>query len=250
MEMINNFQPEYPDIGGSSSGEETISRNEEEESDTGSTASELSPSLKHASHENHHHAFGIDDILILRKITRLFDNGIECRQVLDAIINRCSAMQNIREAVLQYQKLINHQHLEPRVRRVALSRGAEYLERYVKLIAFSAYLGSDAFDGFCGQGEARMSFKTWLHQRPEIQAIKWSIRLRPGRFFTLPVISLSLSLSKEKKRNLAVTAKDLSLSLAPSFFIENLAEVAKGNINQNKNSLTFFSCDEQKEQNN
>lgn len=132
-------------------------------------------------------AFGIDDILLLWKITRLFENGVECREALDAAIDRCSALQNIRQAVLHYRKVVNQQHVEPRVRRVALNRGAEYLERYFRLIAFAAYLGSEAFDGFCGQGELRMTFKSWLHQRPEVQAMKWSIRLRPGRFFTIPV---------------------------------------------------------------
>ncbi|XP_038683541.1 paladin isoform X2 [Tripterygium wilfordii] len=131
-------------------------------------------------------SFGIDDILLLWKITRLFDNGVECREALDTIIDRCSALQNIRQAVLQYRKVVNQQHVEPRVRRVALNRGAEYLERYFRLIAFAAYLGSEAFDGFCGQGESRMTFKNWLNQRPEVQAMKWSIRLRPGRFFTFP----------------------------------------------------------------
>ncbi|KAL5792093.1 hypothetical protein ACOSP7_000687 [Xanthoceras sorbifolium] len=131
-------------------------------------------------------AFGIDDILLLWKITRLFDNGVECREALDAIIDRCSVLQNIRQAVLQYRKVFNQQHVEPRVRRVALNRGAEYLERYFRLIAFAAYLGSEAFDGFCGQGGFRMTFKSWLRQRPEVQAMKWSIRSRPGRFFTVP----------------------------------------------------------------
>ncbi|RAL42001.1 hypothetical protein DM860_018175 [Cuscuta australis] len=130
--------------------------------------------------------FGIDDILLLWKITRLFDNGVECREALDTIIDRCSALQNIRQAVLQYRRLFNQQHTEPRERRVALNRGAEYLERYFHLIAFAAYVGSDAFDGFCGQGESRTTFKHWLQQRPEVQAMKWSIRLRPGRFFTIP----------------------------------------------------------------
>lgn len=134
-----------------------------------------------------HRAFGINDIVILRKITRLFDNGAECRKVLDAVIDRCSALQNIRQAVLQYRKVFNQQHAEPRVRKMALHRGAEYLERYFRLIAFAAYLGSEAFDGFCGQGETKITFKAWLHRRPEIQGMKWSIRLRPGRFFTVPV---------------------------------------------------------------
>ncbi|KAG8097552.1 hypothetical protein GUJ93_ZPchr0013g36727 [Zizania palustris] len=132
-----------------------------------------------------HPRFGIDDIVVLRKITRLFDNGVECRHILDNVIDKCSALQNIRQAVLQYTKVIDQQHVEQRVKRVALNRGAEYLERYLKLVAFSAYLWNEAFDGFCGQGEAKMSFKAWIHQRPEIQRMKWSIRLRPGRFFTV-----------------------------------------------------------------
>lgn len=139
------------------------------------------------------YAFGINDILLLWKITRLFDNGVECRDALDAVIDRCSALQNIRQAVLQYRKLFNQQQIEPRERRVALNRGAEYLERYFRLIAFAAYLGSEAFDGFCGQGELKITFKNWLLQRPEVQAMKWSIRLRPGRFLTVPVKLLFLN---------------------------------------------------------
>lgn len=162
--------------GGSSSGEESGGHCTESVLSTGKGRA-----IKHSSR-----AFGINDILLLWKITRLFDNGVECREALDAIIDRCSALQNIRQAVLQYRKLFNQQHVEPRERRVALNRGAEYLERYFRLIAFAAYLGSEAFDGFCSQGEFRMTFKNWLHQRPEVQAMKWSIRLRPGRFFTIP----------------------------------------------------------------
>ncbi|KAM0053896.1 putative protein-tyrosine phosphatase [Helianthus debilis subsp. tardiflorus] len=159
------------------------------ESDNGtSSGDESGPDYvsKSRTQANASHAFGINDILLLWKITSFFDNGVECREALDAVIDRCSALQNIRQAVLRYRKLFNQQHVEPRERRVALNRGAEYLERYFRLIAFSAYLGSEAFDGFCEQGESRITFKSWLHQRPEVQAMKWSIRLRPGRFFTVP----------------------------------------------------------------
>ncbi|EEF47124.1 conserved hypothetical protein [Ricinus communis] len=173
--LVDDMACEEADSG-SSSGEET-----------GGNAARSPPSnTRMRTGTEQARAFGIDDILLLWKITRLFDNGVECREALDAVIDRCSALQNIRQAVLHYRKVVNQQHVEPRVRRVALNRGAEYLERYFRLIAFAAYLGSEAFDGFCGQGESRMTFKTWLHQRPEVQAMKWSIRLRPGRFFTIP----------------------------------------------------------------
>ncbi|KAK3197846.1 hypothetical protein Dsin_021261 [Dipteronia sinensis] len=62
----------------------------------------------------------------------------------------------------------------------SLECGAEYLEQYFRLTAFAAYLGSEALDGFCGQGESKMmTFKSWLCQRPKVQAMKWSIRCRP-----------------------------------------------------------------------
>lgn len=173
--LLDNALHEEVD-GSSSGGEET--------SDHG--VSFASGSLTRKPERETSHAFGINDILLLCKITRLFDNGVECREALDAVIDRCSALQNIRQAVLQYRKVFNQQDVEPRERRLALNRGAEYLERYFRLIAFAAYLGSEAFDGFCGQGESRMTFKNWLYQRTEVQAMKWSIRLRPGRFFTVP----------------------------------------------------------------
>ncbi|XP_024981038.1 paladin isoform X1 [Cynara cardunculus var. scolymus] len=154
--------------------------------ESGHYAESISSVAKGRARVDSSHAFGINDILLLWKITRFFENGVECREALDAVIDRCSALQNIRQAVLQYRKLFNQQHVEPRERRVALNRGAEYLERYFRLIAFAAYLGSEAFDGFCGQGEYKITFKSWLHQRPEVQAMKWSIRLRPGRFFSVP----------------------------------------------------------------
>lgn len=174
--LLDDISHEEVD-GGSSSGEET----------GGNGAASTSSISNVRTEKEQGRAFGIDDILLLWKITRLFDNGVECREALDAVIDRCSALQNIRQAVLQYRKVFNQQHAEPRVRRVALNRGAEYLERYFRLIAFAAYLGSEAFDGFCGQGESKMTFKSWLQRRPEVQAMKWSIRLRPGRFFTVPV---------------------------------------------------------------
>ncbi|KAL6515757.1 hypothetical protein OROHE_018447 [Orobanche hederae] len=53
------------------------------------------------------HSFGINDILLLWKITKLFENGVECRVALDSIVDWCSALQNIRQAVLQFRQLFN-----------------------------------------------------------------------------------------------------------------------------------------------
>ncbi|KAL0689173.1 hypothetical protein Bca4012_088850 [Brassica carinata] len=122
--------------------------------------------------EEHGRAFGMDDILLLRKFTTLFDNGVESREALDAVIDRCSAVQNIREAVLHYRKVFNQQHVEPRLRNAALKRSAEYLERYFWLITFAAYIGSENLDVAVVKG----GYKNWLHEKPEVQALKWSVR--------------------------------------------------------------------------
>ena len=224
-------------------------------------------------------AFSLDDIAVVRKITRLLEHGAGSRDVLDAVIDRCAAMQNIREAILRYRRAFNHQEDDARARQSALNRGVEYLERYLMLIAFAAYLNSPAFEpapawrqmrgeggggatggeekggGATGQAgtdpetgihndasnkalhdqhplatapagkggsscadavpgrqgggghawdaslpvlaavvavgkllaEQRIPFKEWLKRRPEIRNMKWGMRLRPARLFTVPV---------------------------------------------------------------
>ena len=134
-------------------------------------------------------SFVMDDIPLVRKITRILENGVANRETLDAIIDRCAGMQNLRQAILHYRKVFNNQTLEHHRRRAALDRGTEYLERYFMLIAFITYLGSEAFDGFCTPGCVGTTFKAWIHKMPEIQEMKWNIRLRPSQVFAIPVIS-------------------------------------------------------------
>lgn len=140
-------------------------------------------------------SFVMDDIPIVRKITRLLENGVESREALDAVIDRCAAMQNLRKAVLHYRKSFNQQNLEHHTRRAALSRGVEYLERYFMLIALASYLGGEAFDGYCQPGLSGTTFKAWIRQRPEVRQMKWSMRLRPARVFTIPVRVLAVTSS-------------------------------------------------------
>ncbi|XP_024527697.1 paladin isoform X2 [Selaginella moellendorffii] len=125
----------------------------------------------------------MDDISIVRRLTRLLEDGVACREALDDVIDRCAALQNLRQAILQYRKSFNQQNLESPGRRAALNRGVEYLERYCMMIAFASYLGSEAFSE-----TQRLPFKVWLNKRPEIKQMKWSMRLRPARFFAVPEV--------------------------------------------------------------
>ncbi|KAG6550760.1 hypothetical protein Mapa_007664 [Marchantia paleacea] len=177
LRMVKSIRESSAGDGGSSSGDET-----------GNDSPIGSPTVIRVPKVDRQRTVGgfvLDDIPIVRKITRLLENGVECREALDAVIDLCAAMQNLRQAVLQYRRAFNQQNLEPHVRRAALNRGVEYLERYFMLIAFSAYLGSPAFDGYCQNGSSGISFKQWLRQRPEVRQMKWSMRLRPARVFTI-----------------------------------------------------------------
>ncbi|CAI5507986.1 unnamed protein product [Closterium sp. Naga37s-1] len=218
--------------------------------------------------------FELEDIPVVRKVTRMLDGGAAARHVLDGVVDRCAQMLNIREAILSYRRAFNMQDADARTRQSALSRGAEFLERYVMLIAFASYLssplfrpaapslwprsssssstslpsippssshtalprlcpslpaatsstsgeaaGSDAGEGGAekergekqggglsaqgqaeangegeggeGEGEA-VSFKAWLKRRPEIRQMKWGLRLRPARLFTIPEVGVRL----------------------------------------------------------
>eukprot|EP00271_Cylindrocystis_brebissonii_P022366 TRINITY_DN8584_c2_g1_i1.p1 TRINITY_DN8584_c2_g1~~TRINITY_DN8584_c2_g1_i1.p1 ORF type:complete len:1580 (+),score=309.80 TRINITY_DN8584_c2_g1_i1:485-5224(+) len=159
--------------------------------------------------------FTMEDIAIIRKITRLLTRGEEVRTVLDAVIDKCAAMQNIRQAILHYRRRFNNQDLDARVRQSALSRGVEYLERYFMLIAFTAYLESDAFDPGAlwpnrqqpavpsGDPSASpvLTFKAWLRRRPEIRQMKWSMKLRPARVFAIPEEDMRSSTGAEGRED-------------------------------------------------
>lgn len=151
--------------------------------------------------------FKMEDIAIIRKIMRLLERGTEVRKVLDAVIDRCAAMQNIRRAILRYRRAFNNQDEDARVRQSALSRGVEYLERYYMLIAFAAYLESDAFvpdqlwcsDRINNVSKGRgTSFKAWIRKRPEIRQLKWGMRLRPARVFTIPEVDFKAPHEREE----------------------------------------------------
>ncbi|KAJ7557303.1 hypothetical protein O6H91_05G121100 [Diphasiastrum complanatum] len=180
-----NLEPD----SGSSSGEETGETDSHCRKKDESSRTERQKSAS---------SFVMDDIPIVRKVTRLLENAVEARGALDSVIDRCAAMQNLRQAVLQYRRVFNQQNLEGHVRRAALNRGVEYLERYFMLIAFSCYLASEAFDGYCHSRSSGMPFKVWLHQRPEVRQMRHSMRLRPAQVFAIPEIEIRSFIDSNK----------------------------------------------------
>ena len=127
--------------------------------------------------------------LVVRRLLRLLQGGEEAKNELDDAIDCCAALINLRECVLQSSEGLdptNEQllrrsdsvirgsqtqdlsHVE--LQRDALRRGCEGLDRYIVLIAFTAWLR---------HGPPGVSFKSWKQQRPELRAMRSAVAANP-----------------------------------------------------------------------
>ena len=58
---------------------------------------------------------------------------------MDLAVNLCGVMQNLREAIFKYQQRAEEARTKSDAR-LLVKRGIDYLERYLVLIIFNAYL--------------------------------------------------------------------------------------------------------------
>eukprot|EP00899_Mesostigma_viride_P028287 jgi/Mesvir1/8643/Mv02588-RA.1 len=139
----------------------------------------------------HNTVAGPDDALrrgeytVIRSLLRVLEGAAESRRIVDITIDRCAAMQNIREAILQYRNGVQTQ-TEERKRESMLRFFVEYLERYYYLIAFSSYLWSEK------KGELpEVPFEQWMASRPEMYSIlRRLVRRDPIKALSYPCLSL------------------------------------------------------------
>ena len=94
---------------------------------------------------------------------RLMDEGADAKRAMDALIDVCDAMQNLREAIHEMKVRSNTVDLAPSVRAQALGVAEHYLRRYAHLIQFTTYLLS--ISDLTGK---RLKFAQWLRLRPEL----------------------------------------------------------------------------------
>ncbi|GFR48167.1 hypothetical protein Agub_g10003 [Astrephomene gubernaculifera] len=104
---------------------------------------------------------------VVRSLLRVLENGVAGKAVLDAVIDHCSQMQNLREAIGSYRSRFLKEMRE-RQRESVLAVCLEYLERYYMLIAFASYLYSPAFNP---ELPTQASFADWMSSRPELRSI-------------------------------------------------------------------------------
>eukprot|EP00803_Ostreobium_quekettii_P003854 evm.model.scf_787.5 EVM.evm.TU.scf_787.5 scf_787:45503-61553(+) len=107
----------------------------------------------------------------VRSLIRVLELGQEGKQVVDKVINACSAMQNLREAILVYRNRMTEENNERR-RNDLLGVCLEYLERYCVLIIFTSYLANPHF--------LTTRFTQFMAERPELKSVLQRMLRRNG----------------------------------------------------------------------
>eukprot|EP00879_Flechtneria_rotunda_P018628 GHRR01019549.1.p1 GENE.GHRR01019549.1~~GHRR01019549.1.p1 ORF type:complete len:942 (+),score=356.76 GHRR01019549.1:158-2983(+) len=104
---------------------------------------------------------------VVRSLLRVLERGGYGKVILDAVIDACSAMQNLREAITTYRGRLMAESKESR-RATLMGVCLEYLERYYMLIAFTSYLTWSRFDP---ASPHHVTFQDWMDSRPELRSI-------------------------------------------------------------------------------
>ncbi|EPS58742.1 hypothetical protein M569_16071, partial [Genlisea aurea] len=106
---------------------------------------------------------------VIRSLIRVLEGGAEGKRQVDAIIDKCAAMQNLREAIASYRSRILCEADEMK-REASISFFVEYLERYYFLICFSVYLQT-VKEALYPMPHGRCNFTDWMRARPELYSI-------------------------------------------------------------------------------
>ena len=122
-----------------------------------------------------------------RRLTVLLKNGMEIKSSVDMVIDSCGALKNLREAIFDYrQPSVAGQSWGDgddalHLRDASFRRGIEYLERYLKLIVFAAWLNSRGSGALGAE-----SFQGWYLTCSDLQQLKKDVRVNPAAALAPP----------------------------------------------------------------
>jgi hypothetical protein len=103
---------------------------------------------------------------------RVVRNGIECKSIVDDVIDACDASINLRDTIHEiYQRCQSLKNDEERI--ALLSRGVVALQRYFYLIIFQSYLECNPP---CISKDL-ISFSNWVKLYPEFETIYESLKI-------------------------------------------------------------------------
>ena len=122
---------------------------------------------------------------VVARLVRLLPRGADAKARLDAAVDACAGLLNLRESVLRSAEgallmrrgagALAEGLSHDRERRAALEKGAEALDRYASLICFAAWASSAS-----GPELSAGRFKQWRAQRPELAALRRHVRRHPA----------------------------------------------------------------------
>lgn len=122
----------------------------------------------------------------VRRFTRTLERGAEAKVEVDAVVDACGVLVNLRTAIMRYRKpkfVDTFFRPELQSRHSAFQRGSAYMERYCMLIAFSVYLHE------CRQKGRTLTFEDWLSTRTDITTAIDGIHQNPaGALAPVPVV--------------------------------------------------------------
>jgi protein-tyrosine phosphatase len=104
---------------------------------------------------------------VIHSLLRVIPNGIECKRVVDQVIDASAALLNIRDNIEEYrQQKESETNLE--LKKEHYDKGILALDRYFQLILFQSYLDQNP----PGIISDLISFKTWKANHPEFDTIR------------------------------------------------------------------------------
>jgi hypothetical protein len=113
--------------------------------------------------------FSKGEYTLMLRLVRVLENGVMSKQHVDECIDKCSTIQNLREAIESLKVVAESEAADTKARSAARQRGVYYLIRYFFLVVFSGYL-LDRFSTSLPSIEERFAepFTTWVKARPEL----------------------------------------------------------------------------------
>ncbi|CEG39611.1 IQ motif, EF-hand binding site [Plasmopara halstedii] len=100
------------------------------------------------------------DFVVIRKLLKILENGVESKAVVDYAIDQCQHMQNLRDCISQCRDLAMDRDFPSSKRDLFMLRAVNYLERYFYLVCFASYLLEEHRHYF-----QRTLFVTWMKER-------------------------------------------------------------------------------------
>ncbi|WVQ75186.1 hypothetical protein IAR50_004796 [Cryptococcus sp. DSM 104548] len=135
---------------------------------------------------------------IVLSLLSSLDQGKQMKHLVDAVIDSCDAVINLRENVIEQRIKYSVASMDDKKRQVYLEKALRSLEQYFDLIVFAAYVDEE------DAGDTGVTFSDFLKRRPEIwHQIKVLRRNGGNRLFAFaPANDLSvISRSSENDDN-------------------------------------------------